>query len=752
VKVILGLTPVAAIAILGLTALPAAAWHHPAVDTRITAVDPNLIYTSRPDAVSSSMVTISATGRFAQPEVSVVTLVATPMQAFETSFDVSLRPADPGNVPLRVGIWSPWTATGYFLQFLSTGNAVETQTVLEGHVGETLSGGVVVRTAALGFYIPDRSYHISLVINKARAITIQVSGQGLAAQDSVQAVGLSLAANTRIALTASTHATQGTVQASITSYRLVLPHQGYWANKVDDRRELGAVIGLLVIGIVMVAIGLGSWAKPIARNGKGWTNVRREIARLRPAAPRPKHIGLLVATCAIYLGGNCLLFPLGGHPFDMGNERLYAYVAGAYGPAQLYYIPNVVSLARIWGGVPYVEAAFPYEPVIAYVFAGIGWLHSAAFSSGNTLVRDSVALEYLIKGVNVAFGLVDSVMIYWIMRVIGSSIRRSIVSAGLFLFNPAVWFSMSVWGQTHVISLFFVLAVVLLAERQSPTLAWLALAAGCLTRPQILVFGLLLGIVLIRKFPLRINVMALSWTIIVTFLALAPLTLATSASLPVDVLLNNVNIQEAGGNIAALTTVSQDAYSVWPLVTYLAHGASGLERAFTPSSASLVDGITYLRLGQVLTLATLLAVGVALARSGRVANTPGAYLSFVALGMASFLMLLTGVVATHFLLALPFIILSRRFMSGGAYTFVVAVWTVTTLVPMVGDMGNVTAALDYPLFAPARNPVTKFFVDLYGWDRFITAATVANICAVIWLAVSSRRPAGAAARPQSVAL
>jgi hypothetical protein len=69
-----------------------------------------------------------------------------------------------------------------------------------------------------------------------------------------------------------------------------------------------------------------------------------------------------------------------------------------------------------------------------------------------------------------------------------------------------------------------------------------------------------------------------------------------------------------------------------------------------------------------------------------------------------------------------------------AYFFIVLTWTVTTFVPMFGDMGISISRLDYPLLAPAHNAVTSFFVKLYAWDRFITVGIVANICALIWLA------------------
>ncbi len=304
---------------------------------------------------------------------------------------------------------------------------------------------------------------------------------------------------------------------------------------------------------------------------------------------------------------------------------------------------------------------------------------------------------------------------------------------------------MSVWGQTHVISLFFVLAAVLMAERQVPTWAWLALAAACLTRPQMLVFGFLLSIVFLRKFSWKQNLTALSWTAIVSFLLLVPFTAVTSPSLPVDIMLNNFRIQQAGGNVVALTTVSQDAYSIWPLVTYIAHGSSGLERAFTPSADLLIGTLSYLRLSQVLTLIALLITGSALVFRRR-AYIADEYLPIVGLGIASFLMLLTGVVATHFLLALPFLLLIHRRTGSVAYFYLATIWTVTTFVPMYGDMGSLISSQAYPLLDRAHNGITRFFVALYSWDRFITLSVVANSCAVIWLAVIALRP-----RPSKVA-
>jgi hypothetical protein len=97
------------------------------------------------------------------------------------------------------------------------------------------------------------------------------------------------------------------------------------------------------------------------------------------------------------------------------------------------------------------------------------------------------------------------------------------------------------------------------------------------------------------------------------------------------------------------------------------------------------------------------------------------------------------VVPTHFLLALPFVLLCRRWMDSVAYVYVLVIWSITTFISMFGDMAIVMSSAAYPLLAADHSPVTRFVVALYAWDRFITLAIVANILAVIWLAYETFR-------------
>lgn len=739
--------PALALLMLVFTLAPAEVWRAPVNDAVYSGFDPNLVYaTSGPGAsVNVSRRSIDLEAR--ENSTPTVVLATTLLPKLVASTDISVMSNTVADEPFRIGVWSPWTLTGYFVTFgQAPNNLIQAQTIAEGAPGATLVGGRVLHSASLGRYQLGSSYLVTFAVDKTAGTIVSTvtAPNGTKASDSVSAQQFpAIFSNVQVSLSASAAPGPGSSHTVLRSFVLTLPHQRLWASKVDDPAEKLILIGLGLAGLLLIGIRL--LAALMTRRSR----TAPPRARLdRPIARNGRLLILITAAVGIYLAGNALLLPLPGHPFDMGAEKLYAYVARAYGPQHLYYLPNLVSVAK---GVPYLETAFPYELVVAYLFTGIGWASSILFASGGIVALDSAQVTYVIKSVNVLFGLGDALLIYLILQTIKVSRKWSLIGSGLFLFNPAVWFSMSVWGQTHVMSLFFVLAAVLFAEKHVPVWAWLALAAACFTRPQMLVFGLLLGIVFLRKFSLKENLSAISWTVIVAFVAWLPLTFAISPSLPIDIMLNNFRVQEAGGNEAALNTVSQTAYSLWLLVTYIAHGASGAQRAFTPSSTPLLGSTTYQQVSQIVTLAAILLVGAALAFRRRANLELGGYIPLVALGITSFLMLQTGLVATHFLLAVPFLLMCHRWIGTVAYLYIAVIWTVTTLVPMFGEMTNWFPHQQYPLLGRESAALTSFVAQLYSSDRFITVAVIANICAVIWLAALIVRPAHPPTRPAAVA-
>jgi hypothetical protein len=157
---------------------------------------------------------------------------------------------------------------------------------------------------------------------------------------------------------------------------LALLHERFWADRTDDARAVVASIFLAVIGFLLLVARI--MPTGLGRTMLARTWISHQISSARREARRLLIVGAVVLVA--YVLPNMLLFRLGSHPFDMGNERLYAYVASQFGLSQLYYLPNIVSFPSIWGGVPYGAAAFPYEPVPGYLFWFIGWL--AALGSG----------------------------------------------------------------------------------------------------------------------------------------------------------------------------------------------------------------------------------------------------------------------------------------------------------------------------------------------------------------------------------
>lgn len=734
-----------AAAILALTLLPGTLWHHPTNDQVYRGLDSNLVYTSAKGdgqiegtaKVTNNSLELTAPAT-AEPTANLLT---TPLPKLDVALDVVVIKNPAGSNPLRIGVWSPAGASGYFLNFgAGPASLITAETVANGLVGHTLLAQGDEVSQSLGSYEPGRTYHLGFTVDKETGTLIAtVAGAGTALQSRVTAAELPrVFSSVRISLTASAGSTSATSTVLLKNYKLTLPHAAFWADKVNDPKVTYLSLSLGVLGgLLLVVAGLRRLRQLPTAVATILTRQRQR--RLITTFLRRRR--LLVGVSAVVVGfliANALLFALGGHPFDMANEKLYAYVAVRNGTSQLYYLPNLVSFPAIWGGIPYSEAAFPYEPALAYVFTGVGWI-ARNLLPPDSFTPASSSLEYVIKAANVAFGLADSVLIYLILKQLNVSRRWSLIGASAFLLNPAVWFSMSVWGQTHVISIFFLLAAVLFAQRAHPVAAWALLAAAALTRPQMLPLTFLMAIVLLRKFPLRWNLAALSQTIIATFIMLLPLSLKTGPSLVVDILTNTIHIQEGGGNGPGLTTVSQDAYSIWPLVTLFRNGASGLYRSFLTSAQPLWGTLSYQRAGLIAATIALAAAALLILRLKRFDLDSGTYLPFVTAGFIAFLMFTTGLVATHFLLALPLLLLCRRWIGSVSYVAIIVGWSVTTLVPMYGDMGNVIRNLNYPLLSPEHNGVTAFFVGLYSWDRFITFGTVTNIAILVSIVVIALR-------------
>jgi len=538
----------------------------------------------------------------------------------------------------------------------------------------------------------------------------------------------------------------GTASATLENLHVGLPRQNWLAMRVDDPRAIQLTLGLALLCLLALLVALITSA--FSKSGQAYALWRRAWLPNGPGASpliiRKGPLVLAVAAALGYLTINVASFQLGSHSFDMMGEKTFSYVGTQYSTPDIYFLSGISSPAKVWAGVPYAGEIFPYGPVMAYIFTGIGWLYRILFAGPGNLRLDSFQLEFLIKTANVLFGLTDALLIYAILRQLGVRTKLCLAAGALFLFNPATWFVMSVWGETQTISLSFILLCLWFGLRGNATSAWLALGAASLTRPQMLVPALLLAIYFLRSFSFRRNIHAISWSVIAMFLLLSPLLLNTSPSLPVDYITQSIHVQNSTAPGAAkYIYVSYDGYNIWPLVTNLVSGQIGKARIYFPASQSLIAGLSYTAVSNALTLAMIATLGLGLMFRRRLSARAGVLLPFLAAATLGFVVLRTGASPHHFILALGLVVLTiGSFRTRFAYLMVVAVISVTTFVALFGSLG--VALLLAPDFGPALDPttngITSMFMTLYQSDVFITMATVANALALLVLVVLAFRP------------
>lgn len=543
----------------------------------------------------------------------------------------------------------------------------------------------------------------------------------------------------RLSLSVNASASDRPARALMESYALTLPHQRWLAVKIDDVRVRMLVIALCAVGALLLLTQASRWVL----HGKRARPILFSCSSLPMSTHTMKRSWLLMANVSgafAYLGFNALLFNRGSLNYDLLAGTTWAYTLARYGLTELFHLSVVTGVPEAWAGVPIQEVPFAYLPVMGYLYLAVGWIYRLFLAQPGAFVRDQYLIAFVIKALTALFTYGCAVLIYLIFREQKAGVRWSLVAAGFFLLNPAVWFVGSIWGQTQSWSIFFLLLAIWLGERRNVVAAWLALMVTALTRQQMLIPATLLAVVFLRRFSLRENQRAVSWGVIMIFLLLSPFSLRIGPTLVEDNLLNALGLHFAGFNDQWTTLVSWSALSIWPLITRIVDGQTGLERVFFSAREPVIAGMAYWELGNF--LFGLLFVGVAALLSLRRSLADGAaYFPALSLAMLGLFMLKTEFAAFHLLPALALVILCRKSMGGLGYAVSVIVLTVTIFVPMY-SIGAIWLSYNPPLsvglFDPAQ-PVTRFFKSFMTRDWFLTLGSLANLFVLVGLAVTAAR-------------
>lgn len=198
----------------------------------------------------------------------------------------------------------------------------------------------------------------------------------------------------------------------------------------------------------------------------------RERSRLLCAGGRTWPVFMLAAVVAVAIRVIVsLIFP--GYASDMGCFRSWAMTVYEVGPAGFYTIPEYFA---------------DYPPGYMYILYVVGWL------------RDVFALDYgsslymlLIKLPSIIAEVVTAVIIY---RIGKRQIDKpfGLLASGLILFNPAMLFNSSAWGQIDAVFILFIVLTLLYLIKENYLMGALFFAIALLIKPQAIMFLPVIGL------------------------------------------------------------------------------------------------------------------------------------------------------------------------------------------------------------------------------------------------------------------
>jgi hypothetical protein len=228
----------------------------------------------------------------------------------------------------------------------------------------------------------------------------------------------------------------------------------------------------------------------------------------------------------------------------------------------------------------------------------------------------------------------------------------------------------------------------------------------------------------------------LSTAVPLALLAALPYLLAGyTPSIVIDPVLSSFLVFGGTDMEGVFKVASFDAYSVWPLVTFLRHGVHGTARLQFPDSLEGVGPLTYHQIGVLAVLAVTGAVAVWLLVSRRVPKESGLIFAVLAFAVLAELVLPTRSIARYFLFPLAFALLAlptRPVLVG----FAVAALAVTSFVGMYGSVASGLEPMPSlaPRLAPDSSVISRAALDLFRSDLMITVGSLLNLAALLVLA------------------
>jgi len=626
------------------------------------------------------------------------------------------------NFPAQIKLWCPGTNDMFAVWYTSTPD----NQVFTGVSGNAPSGETQWNeTNYVTQYSLGQSYHYKIEFRKASYIKATISNSTWHYLYEVDSNSSCAILNgDRLALTFFASVYNGSSLSSFRNLVVTVPSDNPYVSFVSDQRL--PIIYSVIIIVVVVLYGKDTYAI-----GKRTFLLLSKFFKDREYMNKRNRKVFLTVIGTVLV--SVPLFFLGNHPFDVYSEKAWIYITSRYGLRSLYPLSFITTAAPAFGGDPYMEAAFPYPPLIGYFFYSIGLFHSV-FLPGFSL--HSFSSEFMIKLLNLVFVLLTGVLLYVTSRRIEGNESFAFSSMLWWVVNPAVLFSVAVWGETDGILAFFLLSAAVSLEFNRSTLAWILMGVSILTKQTALIPVLFIAIIALKRNGIRKTVLDASVGVTAAFLTVLPyFLLGYSPTLIVDpILRKSLEASTVKLSESAMSIVSRDAFSIWPLVTFF-EGQKGGNRFWYSDLVPISNlGVSYLNLGIILFGMCATALVLLIAFSKRTALQKDYFYAILAGSTLASLLLPTRVANRYFLFAILFLILARKWLGTPLNRFVLGIMSATTFASMYGTLLYIAFAHPHllPCFDPSLNFFNKLLLKTYEnfpgiLDVAITVGCLLNV-------------------------
>jgi Gpi18-like mannosyltransferase len=281
-----------------------------------------------------------------------------------------------------------------------------------------------------------------------------------------------------------------------------------------------------------------------------------------------KEVLAISVLIVLFILSSVFFFDKGRYTFDVRIMQQWGNVALNESVASLYV-----------QDVSFSERKTTYPPLYLYVLEFNSWLSLKLFNDNTPL---STHYAVISKSVPTLCNLLIGLSIWFFVRKYDS--RSALIAMCLYLFNPAVIYNASYWGQIDSVNALFMVISVIFLVRKRFALSSIFITLAILTKIQSIVLLPVVAIVLLKECDWKKIVKSVCACIFLTIVIIFPIVRTGFFGKMLNTLFASVGF-------APLATVN--AHNLWYLV---APGLPDNWGNLTPDTQTIF-GITYKMIG-----------------------------------------------------------------------------------------------------------------------------------------------------------